>query len=203
MLSRTRLVSLHDVLPWSFCASGLPHLYTYISSTLTPHPDVTFGLAFVGLCAMRRWMTRLRNSRDSSTATEEGHGAGARATAEHALPARDAGQHARVRELQRGEHGRDEEGGGRTQGHPRQAVRISSLPFCIPLSASSPTFTGLRCGPGADPSKGSTGQCPISRSRHSLRTKSRRRSRPAHMRVSISTRYVVHGTCIASGSCSG
>ena len=84
-------------------------------------------LYLCALVARLTIMAAIWYSCDGCIATEEGDGAGARAVAEHPLPARDASQHARVRQLQCREHGGDEEGRRCTQGYSRQTVRLHFL----------------------------------------------------------------------------
>ena len=98
-------------------------------------------LYLCALVARLTIMAAIWYSCDGCIATEEGDGAGARAIAEHALPARDAGQHARVRQLQRREHGRDEEGCGCAQGYPREAVRGLFVLFICLLRVSAPAVS--------------------------------------------------------------
>jgi hypothetical protein len=73
-------------------------------------------------------------SRDAGAPAQEDGGDGARQARGHAPAARDAGEHAREREPERGDDGRDEEGLGGAQGHPQGHVRAACSPCRPPLA---------------------------------------------------------------------
>ena len=76
------------------------------------------------LCVMGYAAHDTHNSRHSCAEAEEADGARDGSVAGHTTAARDAGEHARVGELQPGDDDGDEEGLGGTQGHPWQPVRL-------------------------------------------------------------------------------